>query len=291
VNWNRSPFFFNMLLAFCLALPILAQDKPQAAGPAEHVYSTARGEQLKVYVFSSPPEKASAPRAAIVIFHGGGWSMGEPSWGFWLAQHFAEHGMVGIAAQYRLSDQKTTTPLDAMADARAAIRWIRANATSLGVDPNRIAAYGWSSGGHLAAAAAIFDDPSAASSVSCSPNALVLVSPAVSLGSDAWLKRLLISKADPGSISPDEHVRKGLPPTIILEGRADTVTPLAGVQHFCDRMQAEHNRCELNIFDGVGHLFTPVGTPDDGFPKPDPTVQAAAGAKADQFLVSLRYMK
>ena len=72
--------------------------------------------------------------------------MGEPEWGFSLARHFAELGMIGAAAQYRLSDQKSITPLDAMADARAVIRWMRANADSLGIDGNRIAAYGWSAG-------------------------------------------------------------------------------------------------------------------------------------------------
>jgi acetyl esterase len=291
VAWHRLLFFFNLLLAFCFPLPILAQDKPSAPATVEHIYATVGGVQLRVYVFSPPSEKDATPRAAIVIFHGGGWNIGEPSWGFGLAKHFAEHGMVGISAQYRLSDQKTTTPLDAMADARAAIRWIRTNAASLGVNPDRIAAYGWSAGGHLAASAAIFDDPVTGASVSCSPNALVLISPALSLGSDGWLKRILLSRVDPGTISPDEHVRKGLPPTIILQGRADTVTPLPGVQHFCDRMKAEGNRCELNIFDAVGHLFTPVGTRDDDIPKPDPTVQAAASAKADQFLVSLGYMR
>jgi hypothetical protein len=45
------------------------------------------------------------------------------------------------------------------------------------------------------------------------------------------------------------------------------------------------------VFDGVGHLFTPVGTPDDGTPKPDPTIEAAAFAKLDAFLVSLGYMR
>ncbi len=89
--------------------------------------------------------------AAIVLFHGGGWAMGEPAWAFSRAQHFAERGMVAIAAQYRLSDQKAITPHEAMADARAVIRWVRAHADSLGIDPKRVAAYGWSAGGHLAA--------------------------------------------------------------------------------------------------------------------------------------------
>jgi acetyl esterase/lipase len=226
-----------------------------------------------------------------VLFHGGGWSIGEPAWAFGLAKHFAERGMVAVAAQYRLSDQKKLTPLDAMDDARAAIRWVRSHVGDLEVDPNRIAAYGWSAGAHLAASAAIFNRVPADATVSCAPNALVLVSPAVSVGTDGWFRRLLGSKGEPRDLSPDEHVRSGLPPTVIVEGRQDTVTPLPGVQRFTDRMKAAGNRCELFVFDGAGHLFTPVGTPDDGYPKPDPIIEAAAASKLDAFLVSLGYMK
>ena len=66
--------------------------------------------------------------------------------------------MVTVAVQYRLSDQKNVTPLDAMADARAALRWIRDAADSFHIDPKRIAAYGVSAGGHLAVMAAAVDD-------------------------------------------------------------------------------------------------------------------------------------
>ena len=78
--------------------------------------------------------------------------------------------------------------------------------------------------------------------------------------------------------------------TVIVTGRQDTVTPLREVQAFADRMKAAGNRCELHVYDGVGHLFTPVGTPDDGYPQPDVAVRSAAFAELDAFLVSLGYM-
>ncbi len=189
-----------------------------------------------------------------------------------------------------ISDEKEITPLDAVDDARDSIRWVRSHADNLRVDPNRIAAYGWSAGAHLAACTAVFNSPASAP-VSCVPNALVLVSPAVAASSDGWFKHLLGSKAEAQDLSPDDHVRSGLPPTVIVEGRQDTVTPLAGVQRFVDRMKAASNHCEIYVFDGAGHLFTPVGTPDDGFLKPDPAIEAAAFAKLDAFLVALGYMK
>ncbi len=287
----QKPFLlFATLTLLSAGSSAFGGEQPVATGPETQVFAKRGAVDLKVYVFSPQGVKAGAPRAAIVLFYGGGWVAGEPAWAFGRAQHFAERGMVAVAAQYRLSDQKEITPLDAVDDAREAIRWVRSHAGELRVDPNRIAAYGWSAGAHLAACTAVFNSPANAP-VSCAPNALVLVSPAVAASSDGWFKRLLGSKAKAQDLSPDEHVRSGLPPTIIVEGRQDTVTPLPGVQRFVDRMKTANNRCELYVFDGAGHLFTPAGTPDDGSPKPDPTIEAAAFSKLDTFLVSLGYMK
>jgi acetyl esterase/lipase len=266
------------------------QDTPAENGPLTRVFAAAGGTELKAYVFSPRPREPSKRRAGIVLFHGGGWSLGEPAWAFSRARHFAELGLVAVAAQFRLSDQKEITPLEAMADAREAIRWMRTNADSLGIDPGRIAAYGWSSGAHLAASAAIFDDVRKGSGASAAPNALILLSPAVSLESDSWAQRLLGQRAAVRDISPDEHVRKGLPPTLILQGGTDTVTPLAGVRRFCERLRAAGNRCEMHVYDGFGHLFTPAGEPDDGWPRPDPAIQRDAEKRADRFLASLGFV-
>lgn len=279
------------LLQLCVASFVsAAQDGSTSQDPAECVYARPDSTSLKAYVFS--PEKQDGQMcAAIVLFHGGGWAMGEPSWAFGRARRFADRGMVAISAQYRLSDQKTVTPLEAMADARAAIRWVRSHADSLGIDPLRIAAYGWSAGAHLAASAAVFDTMATSEEVSASPNALVFVSPAVSLMEDRWAQRLLLGRASVSDISPDEHVREGLPPTLILQGNVDTVTPLAGAKRFCDRMRAAGNSCELHVYEGFGHLFTPAGIRDDGLPRPDSVVSADASARIDRFLDSLGYMK
>ncbi len=292
----------GMLLTICLAFaasrwPLLhAQESKKIAAPDMHIYSTVDGVNLKAYVFRPGADDPSAagrhagPRAAVVIFHGGGWYMGVPEWVFPRAQNLAKLGVVAVAVQYRLSDQKKVTPLEAMADARAVIRWMRANAGKLGIDANRIAAYGMSAGGHLAVSAALFDDETSRTSGSASPNALVLVSPAVDLENDPWPQRLLGSRASVASISPAAHVRKGMPPTLILQGDVDTVTPLAGGRKFCDRMRAAGNRCDLHVYTGFGHLFTPAGTRDDEMPQPDPKISADASKKAEEFLVSLGFV-
>ncbi len=280
-----------VVLATALVVSVLCGSVPaqeRATAPETHVFATVDGVELKAYVFQPDPAHPK-PRPAIVLFHGGGWILGEPAGTFPRARHYAELGMVAVAAQYRLSDQKKITPLEAMADARAVMRWVRANAAMLGIDPARVAAYGSSAGGHLAISAAIFDDaPSGGRAV---PDALVLISPAVDPENDKWPQRLLGERAKVSTISPVAHVRAALPPTLILQGDVDTVTPLAGARLFCDRMRAAGNRCELHVYAGFGHLFTPAGTRDDGWPQPHPKIFADALEKADDFLVSLGYIQ
>lgn len=274
----------QIVLALCGSLA--AQERPSA--PETHVFATVEGVELKAYVFRPGPAHHK-PRPAVVLFHGGGWTLGEPAWTFPRARHYAELGMVAVAAQYRLSDQKKITPLEAMADARAVIRWMRSNAAKLGIDPARIAAYGLSAGGHLAVSAAIFDDDP--SRGAAAPDALVLVSPAVDLENDKWPQRLLGERASVSSISPVAHVRAGMPPTLILQGDVDTLTPLKGARLFCDRMRAAGNRCDLHVYAGFGHLFTPAGIRDDEWPQPDPKTSADALKKSDDFLASLGYIE
>lgn len=278
----KSVFF--LLYIFFIATQVLGQEE-QDYSHVEYIYAIYGDDTLKLYVFSPDPKDTKDTQSAIVIFHGGGWSIGEPAWAFGLAQHFKELGMVAIAAQYRLSNQKDITPLEAMSDSREVIKWIRLNRDSLNINPDKIVAYGWSAGAHLAVSAAIFDDSTS------TPNALILVSPAVSLKKDDWFNKILLGRVDIESVSPDKNVKEGLPPTIILQGREDTVTPLSGVQNFADKMKSSGNHCDLIIYDDVGHLFTPSTEPDDGWPNPDPMVRAEALNKADEFLKSFGYIE
>jgi acetyl esterase/lipase len=283
-------FLATLFIASVLNSKALAADSVAVVGPSEFLYATVDSTALRVCLFELAEDShGRRARPAIVVFHGGGWVAGEPEWAFGRTRHFASKGMVAAAAQYRLSDQKTVTPLEAMADARAVIRWLRAHADSLGIDPNRIAAFGWSAGAHLAASAAIFPD-SLADSISPIPDALILVSPALHLETDTWVRRLLGTRAAPSDISPAAHVRAGMPPTLIQVGETDSVTPLAGAQLFHQRMTAAGNRCELQAYPGVGHLFTPAGIPDDGWPQPDPEVSQLALVRVDSFLVSIGFI-
>jgi acetyl esterase/lipase len=259
------------------------------------IYKTENAFHLEAHIFKPEGMTSTEKRPTIVIFHGGGWNGGNPSWAFGRAQHFKDLGMVAIAAQYRLTNEHDITALESMSDARDLIIWIRSKSDSLNISPDSIVAYGWSAGAHLVSSAAIFSDSVPNQNINSIPNAMILVSPAVSLpkgkGWEVWKQNVFGAKTTVSSANPVEHVRKGLPPTIILQGRDDSVTPLDGVQLFHDKMLANGNYCELWIYDGVGHLFTPNTMPDYREPHPDKEIRKEAYNKADEFLKKLGYIK
>jgi acetyl esterase/lipase len=89
---------------------------------------------------------------AIIFIHGGGWISGDKSAYLGRAKKYALAGFNVIAINYTLArqdDEPTRWPKQ-LEDVQTAVRWVRKNAALFGIDPNRIAAGGDSSGGHLA---------------------------------------------------------------------------------------------------------------------------------------------
>ncbi|MBL8525511.1 MAG: alpha/beta hydrolase fold domain-containing protein [Betaproteobacteria bacterium] len=253
--------------------------------PRIETYKRVEQGELKAHIFATDAPNGKL-RAAIVLFHGGGWNSGQPEWVYSSARRFAERGMVAIAIQYRLADEKAVTPLDAMADARDAIRWVRDNAGKLGVDVKRVAAYGVSAGGHLASAAATIDGKDDGKSlVSAKPDALVLYSPAVAIANSGWARKLLLGRAKPEEVSPDQLVRAGLPPTHITQGDEDVVTPFSGARNFCRRMTDAGNICGVRRYSGLGHLLTRKLDEQEFNFDPDTVARADAWRAEEKFLV------
>jgi acetyl esterase/lipase len=149
-------------------------------------------------------------------------------------------------------------------DAKSAVRWIRAHAGELGVDPRRIAAAGGSAGGHIAAATATVPGQDAAgedTAISSAPNALVLFNPVVMVTSveGVWeMPANLRERFGPGQLSdlsPFDHVRRDHPPTLIQHGVADALVPLATVRAYCDRVVERGSRCDVAEYEGGAHGF------------------------------------
>jgi pectinesterase len=95
-----------------------------------------------------PKEKHHQPHPAILIIHGGGWRSGNRAQHIPLAQKLASLGYATFTAEYRLSTEALYPA--AVQDLKAAVRWIRSNASQYHVDANKIASLGFSAGGQLA---------------------------------------------------------------------------------------------------------------------------------------------
>ena len=267
---------------------------PQMEGAQVEVYKTAGNARLSIHIFNPPGHQAGARRPAMVFFFGGGWRSGNPKQFEQQCRYLSSRGMVAMAADYRVASRHDVKPIDCVRDAKSAIRWVRRNASRLGIDPGRIAAGGGSAGGHLAAAAAVIaglDEPGEDLEVSSRPDALVLFNPALVLAPVAGLARPVVPAearerfgADPEAISPYHHLAKDAPPTVIFHGKADTTVPYATVELFAKKSAALGNRCELVGFEGEQHGFFNYGR--GGGQRYRETL-----AKTGEFLASLGYLE
>ena len=255
---------------------------------------TPQGE-LYLHFYFPPDSKAGDTRPAIVFFFGGAWKTGSSEAFVPQAEYFASRGLVAAAADYRIRSKHGTTPDKAVEDAKSAVRWVRAHAVELGVDPNRIIASGGSAGGHLAAATALLEDfdPNdddaareraagfipADENISCRPSALVLFNPVLDL-------TRLSQRAPAGDVddltkkqlSPTLYLRSSAPPAILFYGTSDKF--LAQGEAYAAKAKNLGVRAEVYAAAGMPH----------GFFNRSPWTEVTAH-KADEFLASLGYSK
>jgi acetyl esterase len=266
---------------------VAAADVAAAATPAETiVYKQVGDTDLKLFVEKPPGWKVGDRRPAIVFYFGGGWVGGSPNQFLKQSEHFATRGMVGIRVQYRVipKDDKGP-PLLCVADAKSALRYVRAHAAQLGIDPNRIAAAGGSAGGHLAAFTTLvpgLDDPKDDLKVSPKGNAMVLFNPVFNNGPGQWGHGRVGERYR--EFSPAHHITKDAPPTIVFLGDKDALISVSVLEDFQAKMRAAGVRCDTRVFPGAAHGF--FNRDANGIPGYTETLAAA-----DQFLVSLGWLK
>ncbi|HLH72412.1 MAG TPA: alpha/beta hydrolase [Chloroflexota bacterium] len=220
------------------------------------VYSRPSGRELTLDLFL--PKHQTGRKPGMIFVHGGGWRGGTPRQFWRQATHLAALGWPGVSISYRFTPEFHFP--SQLEDAQAGVRWLRAHADELGVDPNRIGAAGGSAGGHLVALLGttnvVVDRIHSRVQAVVSFNG-VFDFPTL-MTEDAREPRRALLGDDPEApirASPLYHVDENAAPTLLLHGTADVTIPIAQSLAFQQKLQACGVRAELFVAEGAAHGF------------------------------------
>ena len=220
-----------------------------------------RHERLDLYVQYARDLKVRRP--GVLFIHGGGFTGGDK------AEHrsasvsadLARAGYVVVSCNYVLGpkDRPGVWPRN-IADCRDAVRWMRANADALGLDPDRIAVAGGSAGGYLALMVGLSDDktgpggdPSAKHSAKVS--AVIDMYGVVNFSKHGKGVVPGVSAADQAAYLPENQCDVKDPEVLILHGTADTTVDIAQSDAMAKALRAAKVPHEYVIVDGAPHTF------------------------------------
>jgi acetyl esterase/lipase len=273
-------------------------DVAYVPGPKSHPL-----QKLDLYVPNDPVEPFRGPRPVIVYVHGGAWRGGDKR--NCPALFLTAKGYAVASVNYRLSDD-ATFPAQ-IEDCKAAVRWLRRNARSFQLDPDRVGAWGESAGGHLVAllgtagdvkewdaqgkanadadAKRNTDEP-VSSRVQCvvdwyGPSDLAKMNaqapPFATMDHDSpdSPESKLVggpvqkNKDKAAKASPITYVTADDPPFLIMHGDKDPLVPIAQSQSLADALKAAGVDVTFQTIAGAGH-----GGPGFNSPEARRTVEA-----------------
>jgi acetyl esterase/lipase len=219
---------------------------------ADVPYASVNGSVLRLDIYQ-PADRGAAIRPGALLIHGGGWTSLDKSTMRSMGQFLALHGFVAFSVDYRLlqgAENRWPAQLD---DVQRAVRWIRANATRYGVNPDRIGAFGHSAGAQLAALLGMEDtrdnSDSRLANYSSRVQAVVDVSGPSDFTADntrengPFLKNLLgADYAQHPEIwreaSPAFRVSADTAPFLIVHGTQDQSVPISQAEELFKKLQA-----------------------------------------------------
>lgn len=251
-------------------------------GYADVTYATVPGYRPNIVDIYVPASAKVAPKPLILFIHGGGWVSGHTRHSGALSDfpkalaRLASEGFVVASLEYRLAAE-ARYPAQ-LQDARAALRFLKANAARYGIDPSRAGVWGGSAGGHLAALTAMtcgeksFDTAPAPEGSECVQAAVIWYgvfdfkpmlaagnAPSALLGcGDAACAPDLVAR-----VSPITFVDRKDPPFLLIHGNEDKTVPVAQSHIAEAALKAVGVPVEAIYIPGVDHSFigaTPAQT-------------------------------
>lgn len=245
-------------------LGLWAQEKaavpptPEGYPDAETFFYREGENAMRLHVVKPKDWKPGDHRSALVWYFGGGWVKGSTDHSISWARWAAKLGMVGIAPDYRVKDRFNTSPYEAVADARAAYRWVQVHAKELGIDPERIASCGGSAGGHVASWTAIRHTPygsDPAEAPLSPPAVLVLLSPVSDTTKEKGYAPSRFGEHGL-ELSTIDQLDAKMPPLLLFHGDADKTVPQAQSIALHEKYVATGNACTFVSVPGGSHNFS-----------------------------------
>lgn len=206
----------------------------------------------------------AGPHAGVLLVHGGGWERGERGDMRSIAETLAEAGFVVMNISYRFAP-KHRFPAQ-LHDLQQAVRWMRANAQDLGLDPERIAGFGYSAGAHLVALLGVAGGVAALDEPHGGPETRLQA--VVAGGTPADLRRYPGGKLVPQFLggtqqdiperfalaSPVVHVDAATPPHFLYHGTQDMLVDIGHAEAMLDALQQAGVPAELYRMRLRGHI-------------------------------------
>lgn len=224
----------------------------------------------KLDIYLPEGEAPKGGRPGLVFVHGGGWKSGSKDGGQWalLPAAYAAKGYVCISVNYRLTGDGGGFPT-CIHDVKNAVRWFRAHANQLGLDPKRIGAYGNSAGAHLVSVLGLvkkeadlegdgthLDQSSLVQAVCASATP----SNFLSWKGEQFSNRGLL-EGDPETLierataaSPITYAAKDAPPFLLIHAKDDRVVPFQQGKILAEKLKAAGaENVMLMSFESGGH--------------------------------------
>jgi acetyl esterase/lipase len=210
-----------------------------------------------------PPAGVMPKRMAIIHLFGGGFTSGNKNAGYIVndVRALGRLGYTNISANYRLTSQGLWPAQ--IHDTKAAIRWVRANAAKIDIDPNRIAVAGYSAGGLLSLMAAAtndmaeFEGNGGNAGVSSKVQAGIGVYPLASPSGNLFPNTLSAEERTKATqaASPATYIGANFAPFIFIHGTADTTVPVTSSIDFFTKLQAAKVPTTMTLIQGAAHAF------------------------------------
>jgi acetyl esterase/lipase len=256
------------LSSLLLEGPAHAADAPKRTvhgptwfGARSQTYCFEDGQPVQMTLFA--PERVSRPAPVVIQVHGGRWQTGTSFTSLaqsLTATELVDAGFVVASIDYRLAPQYPWP--DQIIDVECAVRYLRAESSNLGIDPDEIGAWGDSAGGQLVSLLGTAPDVAGWTqgeyrAESDHVAAVVDEFGPADLGATDWPHRSAVmirnvfgawptkSNAALMAASPVTYVAPGDPPFLILQGTDDQVVPVSQSETLAARLRA--NRVPVDL--------------------------------------------